>query len=191
MRIIKSYFAISCNDSKRFHRFDDVEYVEVFEAIDSRTDPIKCCEDNKFEIEIKEEFIKHYDKCIGAYGCFMSHHYLWEKISSFNNDFFYCILEDDVRIGQLKKFYELNYFPKKSLVNINYRLNNGSDAYVLNKQMADLLINECNRTLTHSVDKFMFEHIAQMYPNLFEQDSHIDIDHRFRKPRNRDILKRK
>jgi GR25 family glycosyltransferase involved in LPS biosynthesis len=188
-RQIKSYFAISCKDSKRFHRFDGVDFVEVVEAVDSRTDPIKCCEDNKFKIKIKKHLNDHFDKCIGAFGCFMSHHYLWEKIASFDDDFFYCILEDDIRISKLKKFYELNYFPKKSLVNLSHRGKHSASAYVLNKQMADLLINECNRTITHPVDKFMFAYITQMYPNLCEKDSHIPLDDRFK--HDRDILKRK
>ena len=190
-RQIKSYFVNSCKDSTRFHRFDNLDFINVIPAIDSRRDPIKSCKENDFKIDLLPEFIYHYKKCIGAFGCFMSHHLLWEKIASFEGNFFYCILEDDVRIGHLKKFYKLNYCPEKPLVNLNYRLNNGSDAYVLNSEMANLLISECNRTLTHSVDKFLFEYIVQKYPTLFKQDSHIDIDHRFKKPKNRDILIRK
>ena len=190
-RQIKSYFVISCKDSNRFNRFDNLDFVNVVPAIDSRIDPIKSCQENNFQIDLLPEFVYHYKKCIGAFGCFMSHHLLWEKIASFDDDFFYCILEDDVRIGHINKFYELDYSPNKPLVNLNYRLNNGSDAYVINKEMAKLLLTECNRTLTHSVDKFLFEYIVQKYPMMFEQDSHIDIDHRFKKPRNRDILKRK
>ena len=65
---------------------------------------------------------------------------------------------------ELKKFYELNYSPNKPLVNLNYRLNNGSDAYVINNEMAKLLLTECNRTLTHSVDL----HSNILYKNSYD-----------------------
>lgn len=188
-RHIKAYYVISCEDSNRFHRFDDIDFVEVVKAIDSRTDPIECCETNNFKIDLKEKHIGHYEKCVGAYGCFMSHHYLWEKISSFDDDMFYCILEDDIKLSSLKNFYKLNYCPQKPLVNLNYKKHHGSDAYALNKKMADLLIENCNRTLQYPVDKYLFKYFVGKYRGLFKQDSRISLNNRFKG--NRDIRQRK
>lgn len=187
--MIKTCYIISCCKD-RAQNYTDIQLknVEVvhFDAIDTRDDPYKVCHDNGYLIDIKHN-TPHFNRLSGAFGCWMSHETIWNKIIDNNDNDYYCVVEDDANPDHVMNFLASDYKPEKPIVNLNYRgrpemhavhpkhIGYGSEAYVLNRQGAQLLTMVSGKTISSPVDKFIFKHTRELFPYMFAHDAKIDL----------------
>lgn len=177
-RIVDNYL-ISCENSPRLKNYDDLLQSNLLShvpAIDTRTNPLYVCREHNYVIDIIW-YHEHFEEFNGAYGCYMTHHTLWEKIAKMNTPLhaFYCIFEDDVIPRDISKLNSTGYRPYRPIVNLNYRGLDGSEAYVLNSEGARLLITLSNRTITHPVDKYIFKYCRNQFPSMFGSNPCIEL----------------
>ena len=157
-----------------------------FNAVDTRDDPYKVCHDRGYVIDIKSH-TPHFNRLPGAFGCWMSHETIWNEIIDKRDDDYYCVVEDDADPDHVLNFLASGYKPEKPIVNLNYRgrpemwgvhpkhIGYGSEAYILNRQGAQLLTMVSGKTITAPVDKFIFKHTQKLFPYMFTHDAKIDL----------------
>lgn len=165
---IKKFYMISLRESDRFDKLisDKIKSAKNFErfyAIDSRVDPLGVCKANGYRVNLVQ-YLAHFDKCAGAYGCSISHFELYKKIAAHGGDDFFCVLEDDVRPDAesiickslvscppcIKSLDGVNF------VNLIHDHKHSSAAYLLKPSAAQALIDISNNTITKPHDKFLF-----------------------------------
>ena len=173
-----NFIVISLKNDARRQNFKATPFVEFYDAIDTRLNPLEKCKKASVKINLDPFWAKHFRRFNGAYGCFLSHYYLWLSVSQNDRNTFTCILEDDVKIEDLNPFYLSNFAPTTTITNLTKRNppDDGSASYLLNKDGADLLIKECNKTIKYPVDKFIFNVIKNKFKNLVSHYPCIGID---------------
>jgi len=182
--MIKTCYIISCCEA-RAREYAKVKLKNVkiihFNSVDSREDFYKVCHDNGYTIDIEANSL-HFKRRPGAFGCWMSHETIWNEIvDKRDDDGYYCVVEDDADPDHVINFLSSDYKPEKPIVNLNYRgqpemrIGDGSEAYVLNRQGAQLLTMASGKTITRPVDKFIFKHTRKLFPYMFADDAKIGL----------------
>lgn len=193
---IRQFHVISLVDSEinseltspRSQQWEDYKYCKIFPAFDSRNGWEKLLDENSFKLDMAKPYSNYLQHHPGGVGCFLSHYKLWEKIAKYRGhatlDYF-CILEDDAvsaNVDNLKnnegEFF-LDLEDLTDIIAIHRRGSTGTEAYLINKEGAKLLLDLCDRTMTCPVDRFMWEHVEVLHPERFSRKPKIYIESNF------------
>tara|TARA_R110001592_G_scaffold321636_1_gene600223 strand:- start:6647 stop:10270 length:3624 start_codon:yes stop_codon:yes gene_type:complete len=175
---------ISLSD-KKFSKYENISFVERFEAVDTRSDYKEVLKEHGLTEQIDEEWKDHFFSSTpgngrGAFGCFISHFLIWKKVANHSNDRdWFLILEDDVLVEDLLRFSIDRSFEIPEgldILNLNNRPDpwkefDGSDAYMIKKSTAVKLIDFCKDKILAPLDKILFD------PRYFRKDESIRYKH--------------
>lgn len=164
-KVIEQAYMITCPSSERWKNYKGLDFIEKVNCVNSVEEGEKMAKQRGFKVQIrKREYLHHFKKCKGAFGCFLSHYYVWSKIyrnyiSSGSNKR-YLILEDDVCPGSLVDFWRNRHKIKlKDNSVLNLRVGPaawGSESYVVDSKGCASMIRHCNKVISYPVDKFLF-----------------------------------
>lgn len=166
MKISKA-FVITLPDSPRKSRWDKVITSEItlWPAVDARYSSADALAKYNFNLQPTGQWTTrhgkdhsgYFSKWPGGVGVYLSHWLVWNNIKNSDPGWF-LILEDDVIIEDVMDFINngISIKPQTNIVNLNKRGWNGAEAYLINNETSDMLINITNQTITAPVDVFMF-----------------------------------
>ncbi len=161
----------------RWEHCSGIENIERFEAVNTTKDTQKYIEYNLDynPIDIEAAIYFHIHK--GAYGAYLSHYLLWQKIVNENIENA-LVLEDDVDVSSVKDFLDCNLsIGNHDLIQLSKRVRfdnhnpvfDGAESYIISKEGANTLLS-----LTHS--PFLFHKLGvKKYNNLNYLDSKLNL----------------
>lgn len=188
MEKITKYFVVTLIGGPREARWQNIDFVDIFAAIDTRDNPLQVVKEYGFSFNLGK-WRRCFRKEPGAFGCYLSHYLIWEHVAKSRDDKHYCVLEDDVKLDAVNNFHGSNYIPDRDIVKLSHRLSGpfGTEAYAINRSGANMLIDETNKTITAPVDRFMWG-LKNKHSQLYGQARRIGLDPIFRnstlKPKN-------
>lgn len=177
----------------RFVKHDKNRVINKFDAIMTTVDHSNILKDRGFTADfsdniskttkaighdgkiLNESWYDHFSKCPGAYGCFMSHHTIWQQIKTYDNykNTWFMVVEDDVVVEDVVEFinqpsvhentqYELINLIKSQCDDMSkwWLIKGDADstaAYVIKGSMVDRLLNFNPYIISYPLDKHMFK----------------------------------
>jgi GR25 family glycosyltransferase involved in LPS biosynthesis len=175
--IDKIYCINLANRTDRWEHCSSIPNVERFDAIKTNENTQKYTEYNLDYNPIDIEVAIYFHIHKGAYGAYLSHYLLWQKIVEENIDNA-LVLEDDIDANSVEDLlnsnlfighYDLIQLSKRVRFDDNNAVFDGAESYIISKEGANTLLS-----LTHS--PFLFNKLGvKKYNNMNYLDTKLDL----------------
>lgn len=166
MTCISKYFMI-CTDQRRHYYEDErFNFLKFFPAVMTTSVQSNIISQLNYKVDIQSHHA-HFERCQGAYGCYISHLEVWYIISSFSEDDWVCVLEDDADPAELINFHDNP--PELEIIYDIINIGPGENttvSYLIRPSTAMKLLQHIKKIILCPLDQLLWSYIPKIAPGI-------------------------